>query len=80
MEQKHILAIFIIGIMVLSALGFVINFTVQGPEAPGKQEFNGVTFKQTAQGWKAKIDSTEWEFFSFPEQVQGWSLPQEALL
>ncbi|MBI4150666.1 hypothetical protein HY492_00920 [Candidatus Woesearchaeota archaeon] len=65
-RNKKILSIGIVVIMVASVLGAFF-----GTDATPKQKYNGITFKQTAQGVTATIDDMRYAFTFFPQQVEG---------
>lgn len=77
MQVKHLGAIFIAGIMILSIFAIALSSATQ-PDS-GKLDYNGIEFTQTPQGnWRFKHEGDRWEFYFFPEQVEGYGFPAEA--
>ncbi len=72
-RNKKILSIGIVIIMVASVLGAFF-----GTDATPKQKYNGITFKQNAQGVTATINDQKYAFTFFPQQVEG--IPTDAAI
>ena len=67
LSKKNMMSLFIIGIMVLSVLGFVM---IRNDSGSYKFIYNDVLFKQTQQGYFAKIDDKTATFRYHPTQVE----------
>ena len=73
-NSKMLMGIFIVGIMILSIFGFVLNYQL----SPAKRfKYNGIRFTQTGQGWSAEMDGNEKFFVFHPEEVEHINLTEE---
>ena len=74
-KKQMLVALFIIAIMVLSTLGFVLDFS---QPSQSTLEYNTHKFTQTTQGWSTKLNGQKRLFLFFPGQLEDISFPDEA--
>ncbi len=69
MEQKKLIGLFIIGIMVASTIGLVVIDYAQN-DGTGTIKYNGIKFIQTADGYTAKVNGESKHFIFFPQDIE----------
>lgn len=65
MNVKLVMSLFIVGLMVLSVVGFVMI----DADDSGKRVFGDVTFYKTLDGWRLHRDGSNFYFNFMPEEV-----------
>jgi hypothetical protein len=75
-NTKRLMGIFIVSIMVLSVFGIVISYQ---SNTSNQQEYNGIAFRITDQGWLAEIDGQDRVFQTHPSELQGIAVTPEAI-
>jgi len=79
-RPKILIAIFVISIMVLSTIGFIVDFAVNPSEETQDIQYGDFIFTQTDQGLlTTDINGQQVTFFTFPPSVEYIQIPQDAL-